>query len=78
MARYNPNAERLGSQARALRQIAKDYPDEYKKICEKRKLHAILYNLPVERFDEICITALYGLVREGICKRPKEISFNQR
>lgn len=55
MAKYDPNKERLGSQA-----------------------HGILYKLPADQFDKICVEALHGLVREGICKRPQQISFNQR
>ena len=69
MAKYDPNTERLGSQAMALQRMAKIYPDTYKKVCEKRQVHACLYKLPVEKFDEICVEALRGLVKEGICKR---------
>ena len=43
-----------------------------------RQAHGILYKLPADQFDKICVEALHGLVREGICKRPQQISFNQR
>jgi len=75
--KYDPNAERLGSQAAALQRIAKNYPDEYKKVCAMRKVHANLYKLTADKFDKLCIDALYGLVQEGICKKPQRIFFNQ-
>ena len=75
--KYDPNTERLGSQAAALQRIAEDYPDEYKKVCNMRLAHAILFKLPANKFDEICVEATYGLVREGICKRPQQIIYNQ-
>ena len=78
MARYDPNTEGLGSQAMALQRMAKIYPDTYKKVCSMRNVHANLYKLPADKFDEICIEALRGLVREGICKRPPQIIYNQR
>ncbi len=77
MAKYNPNAERLGSQAAALQRMAYDYPDEYRKVCSMRQTHAILFKLPANKFDKILVEALHGLVREGLCKRPQQISFNQ-
>ena len=75
--KYDPNTERLGSQAAALQRIAKNYPDEYKKVCSMRNVHANLYKLPADKFDEICTEALRGLVREGLCKRPQQIIYNQ-
>jgi hypothetical protein len=78
MTKYDPNKERLGSQAKALQRIARNYPEEYEKICQLRQAHDILYKLPADQFDKICVEALHGLVNEGICKRPQQISFNQR
>ena len=42
-----------------------------------RRVHANLYKLTANKFDELCIDALRGLVREGICKRPQQIIYNQ-
>ena len=78
MAKYDPNKERLGSQAMALQRMARTYPDEYKRVSAMRQAHGILYKLPADQFDKICVEALHGLVREGICKRPQQISFKQR
>ena len=76
MAKYNPNAERQGSQRAALRRMAKMYPDEYREVTELRAACGILYSLPVDQFDRLCVETLQDLVKEGICKRPQQISFN--
>lgn len=78
MARYNPDAKRLGSQAAALQRVAKNYPDEYKKVIALRDACSLLYKLPVSKFDKLLVTSLQELVKEGICKKPISISFNQR
>ena len=77
MAKYDPNAERLGSQAMALQRMAYEYPDEYRRVCKMRQAHAILFNLPADKFDRILVESLHVLVREGVCKRPQRITFNQ-
>lgn len=78
MAKYDPNKERLGSQAKALRRMARAYPDEYKRVSAIRQEHGILYKLPADQFDKICVKALHGLVHEGICKRPQQINYFQK
>ena len=72
MAKYDPNTERLGSQARALQRMAAAYPNEYERVSTMRHAHSILYKLPADQFDKICVEALHDLVREGICKRPTD------
>lgn len=72
MTKYDPNTERLGSQARALQRMAAAYPNEYGRVSAMRQAHSILYKLPADQFDKICVAALRDLVREGICKRPTD------
>ena len=72
MAKYDQNTERLGSQARSLQRMAAAYPNEYERVSAMRQAHSILYKLPADQFDKICVEALHDLVREGICKRPAD------
>lgn len=72
MTKYDPNTERLGTQARALQRMAAAYPNEYERVSAMRQAHSILYKLPADQFDKICVEALHDLVREGICKRPAD------
>ena len=78
MAKYDPNTERLGSQAMALQRMAHFYPREYEKVSKMRQARAILFKLPADQFDKVCLEALHGLVREGICKRPQQINYFQK
>ena len=68
---YSSILAKKGGQKGALRRMAKNYPSEYKVVCQMRETYKSLLDLKANQFEKVLAQALRELVNDGICKRPK-------
>lgn len=68
---YSSFLAKKGGQKGALQRMAKNYPSEYKVVCQMRETYKSLFDLKANRFETILVQALRELVNDGICKEPR-------
>ena len=67
---HNSNYHRPMSKAKALERMKKSSPSTYNKVKALIEQHECLWNLPFDKFQELCGQTLRQLVKEGHCKKP--------